>query len=153
MLEARRIVRHDVSPPRDELDCGVVSPFTLHVARFLAQVTGSRRGADRSLLEAADRRGVVSAVVEGGVAGSAQISLQSQLREHGGLLEVAVGDAASRIVVGHESVLHLLWERLAPEVGASLAVVDDSPHPCLCGVRRPRRVGSVGYQLGEARGA
>ena len=114
MLEARRVVRHVVPPPRDELDRGVVSPFTLHVARFLTQVTGSRRGAYRSLLEAADRRGVVGAVVEGGVSGSAQISLCSQLREYGGLLEVAVGDAASRVVARHESFLCVRRERLAP---------------------------------------
>ena len=94
MLWARRIVRHVVLPPRDELDRGVVSPFTLHVARFLTQVTGSRRGTHRSLLEAADRRGVVGAVVEGGVSGSAQISLYSQLREHGGFVPGVVAQEA-----------------------------------------------------------
>ena len=62
-------------------------------------------------------------------------------------------DAASRIVVGHESFLHVLRKRLAPKVGASLAVANDSSHPRFGGVRRPHGMWSVGCQFGEVGGA
>jgi hypothetical protein len=52
-----------------------------------------------------DRGGVVAEVLEGGVTGEERVSHDVELREHGGLFEVDVGDLASWVCGGDDGVL------------------------------------------------
>jgi hypothetical protein len=115
--EARAIVRHGVDRSRDVGDLVVEAVGALMEARLAAQVRGCLVRGDGPLPEAGDGRGVVA---EGGKCALPEVELlgrHNRLGRDACLLEVAVGEAAVRVLEADYFPLDVLRERGPPEQG------------------------------------
>ena len=96
---------------------------------------GSRAiGGDGSLLDPGDSRSVVGEVADGGVGRVVGCGLDFELGYQARMFQVTVGDAAGRVVRGHQAGLHVGTEWYTPQKRATRVVPEDTPHPRLGGI-------------------
>jgi hypothetical protein len=72
-----------------------------------------------------------------------------RLAHDGGVLQIAVGDGAGGIRLGHEGALDLRGEGETPQVGLAVGVVVDAAHSSLGSIRGAGESGSLGDELGQ----
>ena len=89
---------------------------------------------DCPFVESGDCGGVVAEGVDGGERARVVCRDQVELGQDRRLFEVAVGDRASRIGGGDDSVLHRCWERVAPDVALTGGIEVDPAHADFCRV-------------------
>jgi hypothetical protein len=100
LLHARGVVGHDVLRPWEVAGGVVVAVRALEVAGDLAKVGGGARCGHGSFLHTGHGRGVVTEIFQGGVVHGVAVRHDVRLSQQGGLLQVAVGDAAVGILGG-----------------------------------------------------
>ena len=117
-------------------------------ARDVAQ-SGCRpfRG-DRAFLNPTDGWGVVNPGSNGRILHVSVLSLDGQLTNDAGVLQVAVGDGSRGVCSRHESVLDRLFERVTPDERLSVSVEVDSAHAGLSRVSGAQQCRFLGHDLG-----
>jgi hypothetical protein len=100
----------------------------------VAKVSCGPFAGDGAFGHSGQRWGVVRPGADGGVFYGVIGCQHAQLSHHGGLFEVAVGDAACQVVGRHQFVLHSLGESVSPQVCFTVGVEEHSTHACFCRV-------------------
>lgn len=153
MLETGGVVGHDVLRSREVLSLVAVAVEPLVVTSDLAQVGRRARRGHGLFAGSGDRRGVVAEVVQGRVTDVVAVRHDVELREKRGLLQVAVGDVAVRVVGGDEGPLDFGRESQAPVVTGAGVVKVDSAHTGACRIGGAEQEWQFGHQFGEVGGA
>jgi hypothetical protein len=102
-------IGHDVGCPWDEGEFGAVAVMALMFTGALAQVGGSARGGRGPFEHAGQCGGVVGERSDGLLSDVEQCGDDVQVGKRGKLLQVAVGDIAVGIGVGHQAALQRWW--------------------------------------------
>ena len=136
MLQTGRVVGHDVGVAREVAGLVAAAMFALMHARDVAQRRRRPFGGDSALVHSTDRWGVVTAGACRGTSDVMVFALDGQLPEDARMLKVAVGDRASRVVLGHQPPLHFVSEWVSPHMGLSFGVEAHSAHSGLGSIGR-----------------
>ena len=122
------------------------------VAGELAEAGGGAGFGDRPLCHASDCRGVVAQVFQGGVAHRVVAHHHVQLRQLGGLLQIAVGHATGGVVVGHQVGLHVVRKGVSPHVPLPVLVKVDAAHASFGGVGGSQEGRVLSHEFREVSG-
>lgn len=121
--------------------------LALVIASVIAEMRWGAFTRDSAFDRAGKRRGVVSACRDGFVGDVVVFRNDGQLPEHGSLLQVAIGDAAFRVVRRNKLGLDVRREGAPPDVGL-IAFEEHSSHAWLGRVRRPYDARLLGHDFG-----
>ena len=121
--------------------------LTLKSTGVVAEVCRGLVAGHSTFSHPANSRSVVGPVGDGGVPYVEVACHQGGLSEDASLLQVTIRDRALGVVIGDQVSLDVLGERKAPQVGFSLAIVEDSPHASLGCVGSAQQCGLLGDDL------
>lgn len=153
MLQSRRVVSHDILLSWEEMGEVAVAVEALVIAGKPTQCSCHSVARDSALADPRDSRGVVGEVFDRGVLEWEEFAHDVYLSEEGGMLQVAVGHYAVRVVRGSESSLDFGWKWGPPDVRFAVGSVEDTTHPRFRGVRGTQQGGVLRHDFSKSRGA
>ena len=153
MQQTRGVVSHHIGLPGDVADFRVVAVVALVGTLQAAQVGGGVVSGDGPFVVAGDCRRVVGQGGGGQLADVVGLGDGVMVGHQGSLFQVAVGEAAGRVVGGDHAVLNVLGEREPPERRGVSFGEEDAAHAELGGVSGAQDSRLVRHDFAETCGA